>query len=221
MHHHCDPGAWHFAGRRRFGAFANEGGPFGPGFGRGGHRGPFRGGKMLGDGELRLVVLALLADQPRHGYDIIKALEERSHGAYSPSPGVVYPTLTFLEEAGYTTATTEGAKKVYAITEAGRRALARAIAVLPAKDKYKSEFLFQMLLQQFISRDLMLAALDKQLADLKHDLARIAECQCAEQPHAGASFVAGYGNAVLTASVAYLEEKRAELLRDTTLQAAE
>jgi len=124
MHHHCHPGAWHFAGRRRFGAFANESGPFGPGFGRGGHRGPFRGGKMLGDGELRLVVLALLADQPRHGYDIIKALEERSHGAYSPSPGVVYPTLTFLEEAGYTTAATEGAKKVYAITDAGRAHLA-------------------------------------------------------------------------------------------------
>ena len=56
---------------------------------------------MLADGDLRLIVLALLAEQPRHGYDIIKALEERSHGAYSPSPGVVYPTLTYLEEAGY------------------------------------------------------------------------------------------------------------------------
>jgi DNA-binding PadR family transcriptional regulator len=75
---------------------------------------------MLGDGDLRLIVLALLADQPRHGYDIIKALEERSHGAYSPSPGVVYPTLTYLEEAGYAAAAAEGNKKVYAITEAGR-----------------------------------------------------------------------------------------------------
>ena len=112
-------------------------------------------------------------------------------------------------------------KKVYAITEAGRRALARAIAVVPAKDKYKSEFLFQMLLQQFISRDLMLAAIDKQLADLNEDLARIAECRNADQQHAGASFVADYGNAVLTASVICLSEKRASLLREMSVQAAE
>jgi len=75
---------------------------------------------MIGDGELRLVVLALLAEQPRHGYDIIKALEERSHAAYSPSPGVVYPTLTYLDEAGYVAASAEGNKKVYAISDTGR-----------------------------------------------------------------------------------------------------
>jgi DNA-binding PadR family transcriptional regulator len=80
----------------------------------------FRGGKMLADGDLRLIVLALLEQGPRHGYDIIKALEERSKGIYSPSPGVVYPTLTYLEEAGYTTATSEGSKRVYAITDTGR-----------------------------------------------------------------------------------------------------
>ncbi len=79
-----------------------------------------RGGKMLADGDLRLIVLALLEEGPRHGYDIIKVLEEKSHGIYSPSPGVVYPTLTYLEEAGYTTATSEGSKRVYAITDAGR-----------------------------------------------------------------------------------------------------
>jgi DNA-binding PadR family transcriptional regulator len=66
------------------------------------------------------VVLVLLEEGPRHGYDIIKALEERSHGVYSPSPGVVYPTLTFLEEAGYTTAASEGNKRIYSITDAGR-----------------------------------------------------------------------------------------------------
>jgi DNA-binding PadR family transcriptional regulator len=80
----------------------------------------FRGGKMLADGDLRLIVLALLEDGPRHGYDIIKRLEEKSGGLYSPSPGVVYPTLTYLEEAGYTTASSEGNKRVYAITDAGR-----------------------------------------------------------------------------------------------------
>ena len=89
--------------------------------GRGdGGRGAFRGGKMLADGDLRLIVLSLLAEQPRHGYDIIKAMEERSSGSYSPSPGIVYPTLTFLEEAGYVDATSEGNKKVYAITDSGR-----------------------------------------------------------------------------------------------------
>src|SRR5262245_8912353 len=111
---------WHF-GRHGFRGFGSGFGPFGGGFGAGGKGGRmFRAGKMLADGDLRLIVLALLEDGPRHGYDIIKALEERSHGMYSPSPGVVYPTLTFLEEAGYATATSEGNKKTYAITDAGR-----------------------------------------------------------------------------------------------------
>jgi DNA-binding PadR family transcriptional regulator len=79
-----------------------------------------RGGKMLADGDLRLIVLLLLEEGPRHGYDIIKALEEKSSGLYSPSPGVVYPTLTYLEEAGYTTAASEGNKRTYSITDAGR-----------------------------------------------------------------------------------------------------
>ena len=74
----------------------------------------------LAHGDLRVIVLALLADGPRHGYDIIKALEDKSSGAYSPSPGVVYPTLTFLEEAGFVTAAAEGNKRVYTITEDGR-----------------------------------------------------------------------------------------------------
>ncbi|WP_421723076.1 PadR family transcriptional regulator [Bauldia sp.] len=115
--HKCH-GYWYGAGRRGYRGHG-QGGPFGGRF-RGGGRGPFRGGKMIADGDLRLIVLALLEEEPRHGYDVIKSLESRSRGAYSPSPGVVYPTLTFLEEAGYATTTTEGNKKVYAITEAGR-----------------------------------------------------------------------------------------------------
>ena len=125
MHHrerdYGDDRGWHF-GRRGFGGFGSGFGPFGAGFAGPGGRGGriFRAGKMLADGDLRLIVLALLEDGPRHGYDIIKALEERSHGIYSPSPGVVYPTLTFLEEAAFATATSEGNKKTYAITAAGR-----------------------------------------------------------------------------------------------------
>ena len=99
-------------------------------FGRGGHGGRhghdhgdsdwFRVGRMLAHGDLKLLALALIEEQPRHGYELIKLIEEKASGFYSPSPGVVYPTLTFLEEAGYATAETEGAKKTYAITAAGR-----------------------------------------------------------------------------------------------------
>jgi DNA-binding PadR family transcriptional regulator len=83
-----------------------------------------RAGRMLATGDLRLIALGLIAEQPRHGYEIIKVLEDKTAGWYSPSPGVVYPTLTFLEEAGYVTAQTEGAKKLYTITEEGRAHLA-------------------------------------------------------------------------------------------------
>ncbi|ESZ70341.1 PadR family transcriptional regulator [Mesorhizobium sp. L103C119B0] len=116
----------HMAGK--FGGRGGSGfGPFGHG-GRGGGRGGpgdmFRAGRMLADGDLKLITLSLLAEAPRHGYDIIKALEERTSGIYSPSPGVVYPTLTFLEEAGYAASAADGNKKVFSITEAGQAHLA-------------------------------------------------------------------------------------------------
>jgi DNA-binding PadR family transcriptional regulator len=116
---------WHMAAKHGgHGGF----GPFGRAFrggGRGGGRGDFlRAGRMLGDGDLRLIALKLLEEQPRHGYDIIRALEERSSSFYSPSPGVVYPTLTYLEEAGYATSATEGNKKIFSITDEGRTHLA-------------------------------------------------------------------------------------------------
>ena len=79
-----------------------------------------RAGRMLAQGDLRLLALALIAEQPRHGYEIIKVLEERTEGWYAPSPGIVYPTLTYLEEAGYVTAQADGAKKLYSITGEGR-----------------------------------------------------------------------------------------------------
>jgi DNA-binding PadR family transcriptional regulator len=86
--------------------------------------GNFRIGRMLASGDLRLVALYLIEQQPRHGYDLIKAIEDKSGGFYSPSPGVVYPALTFLEEAGYVTSQSEGNKKLYTITAEGRTHLA-------------------------------------------------------------------------------------------------
>ena len=83
-----------------------------------------RGGgrrRVFDGGELRLVLLALLEEQPRHGYDLIREIEERTGGSYAPSPGVVYPTLTMLDEMGLIDEVKEeGARKRFAITDAGR-----------------------------------------------------------------------------------------------------
>lgn len=82
--------------------------------------GNFRVGRMLASGDLRLVALYFIEQQPRHGYDLIKAVEERSNGVYSPSPGIVYPALTYLEEAGFVTSAVDGNKKLYTITQEGK-----------------------------------------------------------------------------------------------------
>jgi len=84
-----------------------------------------RFGRMISSADLQLIALALIAEQPRHGYEIIKVLEEKTEGIYSPSPGMIYPTLTYLEEADYVSAQAEGAKKSYTITESGRAHLAK------------------------------------------------------------------------------------------------
>ena len=103
------------------------GGGFGPGRGehhRGGWGHHERGGgrrRVFDGGELRLVLLALLEAQPRHGYDLIREIEEQTGGSYAPSPGVVYPTLTMLDEMGMIDEVKEeGARKRFAITDAGR-----------------------------------------------------------------------------------------------------
>ena len=80
---------------------------------------------MFDSGDLRLVILAMLAEKPRHGYEIIKALGERVGGDYSPSPGVVYPTLSMIEDMGYATAAQEqGGRKLYTLTPEGEAFLA-------------------------------------------------------------------------------------------------
>lgn len=107
-----------------------HGGPRGGGFG--GPRGG-RGGRMFQHGDLRLLILALIAEAPRHGYEIIREIESRLGGAYAPSPGVVYPTLTLLEDLGLVSAAaTEGNKRQYAVTEAGTAHLAENVATVDA-----------------------------------------------------------------------------------------
>jgi DNA-binding PadR family transcriptional regulator len=113
---HCE-GRWAAGRHGRWGRHRHG---FGGGrHGRGGDD-MMRAGRMLAQGDLRLLALALIAEQPRHGYEIIKVLEEKTSGWYAPSPGIVYPTLTYLEEAGYVTAEASGSKKLYTITSEGR-----------------------------------------------------------------------------------------------------
>jgi DNA-binding PadR family transcriptional regulator len=85
---------------------------------------------MFDPGALRLVVLGLIAEEPRHGYDIIKALEAKFQGAYSPSPGAIYPMLQMLEEADLVASEANGNKRLYSITEQGRAFLAEHAAEL-------------------------------------------------------------------------------------------
>lgn len=106
-------------GRHRGGGGFGSGRFFGGPGGFGGEDGMPRGRKFS-SADLQLLLVALLAEAPRHGYELIKILETRSNGYYSPSPGMVYPALTFLDEIGHATALQEGNRKLYSITEEGR-----------------------------------------------------------------------------------------------------
>jgi DNA-binding PadR family transcriptional regulator len=120
MHHRLH----HFFGRhgrRGFGHF----GDFGRGFMDGGDMGgrAFGMGRKLASVDLQLLILRLLEEKPSHGYEIIKALDERSKGFYVPSPGMVYPALTYLEEIGHATVELDGTRKLYHITPSGKEHL--------------------------------------------------------------------------------------------------
>ena len=114
--------------------------------GGGGGRGPRGRRRMFGSGELRLVLLKLIADEPRHGYDLIRAVEELTGGEYAPSPGVVYPTLTMLADMGLIEeVAAEGSRKAFAVTEEGKAHL--------DENKDAVEALFERLAEAFPPRD--------------------------------------------------------------------
>jgi hypothetical protein len=132
-HHHGRHGGHHGApfGRHPFGFHGHH---------EGHHRRGGRMGRFFDHGDLRLVVLKLIADKPSHGYELIKAVETAAGGAYTPSPGVIYPTLTLLEELGYVTAADAGGgKKLYTITDEGQASwkptASRSTACSPAWPK--------------------------------------------------------------------------------------
>ncbi len=120
---------FHREGHRRRWARGPKQGPGWGGHGHGGHHMRRHGGggrrRMFEQGDLKTIVLALIAEQPRHGYEIIKEIEHRVGGAYAPSPGVIYPLLTMLEEMGLAElSASEGPKKLYAATAQGKAELA-------------------------------------------------------------------------------------------------
>lgn len=125
MHHRF----YHFMARHR----GHHGfGHFGRGFMDGmGGRG-FGMGRKLASSDLQLLILKLLDEKSRYGYEIIKELEERSKGFYVPSPGMVYPALTYLEEIGHATVAADGARKLYSITDAGKEHLAKNLSTAEA-----------------------------------------------------------------------------------------
>lgn len=114
----------HRRGYGRFGGWMENGIGFGP-------RG-MSAGRKLGSADLQLIILALLEERPRHGYDLIKELTERTGGFYAPSPGMVYPALTYLAELGYAVVESEGAKKLYRITDSGKAELEKSRATARA-----------------------------------------------------------------------------------------
>ena len=114
-HHHAGRGRGHGHGSWSRGPFTVHWDMRGHHEGRGGRR------RMFDGGELKLILLKLIEEQPRHGYDLIREIEERSGGAYAPSPGVIYPTLTMLDDMGLIEEQkADGAKKQFAITVAGQ-----------------------------------------------------------------------------------------------------
>ena len=134
------------SGARRGRGWSGHWGPIDFDFGDGppgGGRGR-RGGRrrMFGSGELRLVLLKLIGDEPRHGYDLIRAVEELTFGDYAPSPGVIYPTLTLLQDMGLIEeAKSDGPRKPFQATEEGRKHL--------AEKADEVEALFERLAEEF------------------------------------------------------------------------
>jgi DNA-binding PadR family transcriptional regulator len=132
------------------------------------------GGRKLSSADLQLVILALLEARPRHGYELMRAIEERSNGFYAPSPGVIYPALTYLEEIGQAAVEQDGNRKIYRITGDGRRRLdanrAAAEATLEALGRIGSRM--EQVREAFAGLDALDPMAADELAQTRHALKR-------------------------------------------------
>lgn len=175
---------------------------------------------------VRTLCLGILSFGEASGYEIKKKVEEGLFSHFiDASFGSIYPALVQMLDEGLVTVRAEEQsgrpdKKVYAITEAGLAQLAAALSVMPARDKFKSEFLFQMLLIEHLPARHIARVYDAQLAQLRSELEHIEGCRDNAAAHPGARFVNGYGRAVVGAAVRYLEASRAEVLAGLEAPAA-
>jgi PadR family transcriptional regulator, regulatory protein AphA len=176
---------------------------------------------------VKTLCLGYLSLRDATGYEIKKDVEDGLFSHFiEASYGSIYPALNQLAADGLVSCREEEQsgkpdKKVYAITESGLKALKQALSVVPARDKYKSEFLFVMLLQQHLSIPMQVVAIEKQLNDLREDLESIAQCRADMSSNPACDFVTGYGEAVLRAGSAYLEAKLIEYAETHPKVAAE
>lgn len=165
---------------------------------------------------VRTLCLGYLSTRAATGYEIKKDFGEGVFcHFFEAGYGSIYPALNHLAAEGMVTVREEEQagkpdKKIYAITEAGRTELRKALSVLPEHDKFKSEFLFMMLMQQHITPLHKVASIRQQLTHLRQDLENIASCRAASNADPACAFVMGYGEAVLTAGVRYLEARLLE-----------
>lgn len=171
---------------------------------------------------VRTLCLGVLTFQEASGYEIKKMVEEDVFNHFiDASYGSIYPALTKMLEEGLVTVRAEEQtgkpdKKVYAITAQGRAELARALAVDPVNDKFKSEFLFQILLKEYLPATHISDIYQAQMDYLMQELDHLENCNNEGPPHAGMDFVAGYGRACLSAGMKYLQENRERILSENS-----
>ncbi len=165
---------------------------------------------------VKTLCLGILTFHEASGYEIKKMIEDGMFSHFiDASYGSIYPALTQMLGDNLVTVRAEEQtgrpdKKVYAITPEGRQWLGDGLKVMPAHDKFKSEFLFQMLLGAEIDAGHICDVYDAQLAHLEDELSRVEACAGDAGGHAGMRFVNGYGRAVLAAAVDYMRSARAE-----------
>jgi len=164
---------------------------------------------------VRTLCLGILQFDDATGYEIKKKVEQGMFSHFiEASYGSIYPALTQMSEEGLLTCRRESQsgrpdKKVYAITAQGRAALVEAIRETPGADKFKSQFLFVMLLGELLPGDHCDRIVDQRLSEMRRELDHIRH-DCGTCRHDGSRFVAGYGIAVFEAAIRYLENHRAQ-----------
>ena len=165
---------------------------------------------------IRTLCLGILQFSDATGYEIKKMVEEDMFNHFiEASYGSIYPALTRMSQDGLVTCREEVQsgkpdKKVYSITDQGRTELVRTLAEAPRQDKFKSEFLFVMLLADLLPQDHISTVYDQRIDDMRSELEQMRACTQANE-HDGSRFVTGYGIAVYEAAIAYLERHRDEI----------